>query len=253
MAEQKAVQLVSLVVVVEVRGETRHMGENCLQKLAGPPGTGSRGERREWMVSGRKEVDKGLTRRGETHESPKTCWPHIRPGTIGWPGKGDSDFHCISFYFAHPRALGFPVFRVARSPQSPTLEIRPLCSVIPSEKGGGDIPKLLCMFPTLMPGGMPDLSRQDQAGCPAACPSSAHQVVLPPDLRKNPLSEEKKASLLGVGICVQSPIILSTPCLLQCEAPHLPLSCTREEEGPQIAPSFLHSTVLYPEPSKAIH
>lgn len=56
MAEQKAVQLVSLVVVVEVRGETRHMGENCLQKLAGPPGTGSRGERREWMVSGRKEV-----------------------------------------------------------------------------------------------------------------------------------------------------------------------------------------------------
>lgn len=54
MAEQKAVQLVSLVVVVEVRGETRHMGENCLQKLAGPPGTGSRGERREWMVSGRK-------------------------------------------------------------------------------------------------------------------------------------------------------------------------------------------------------
>lgn len=56
VAEQKAVRLVSLVVVAEVRGETRHMGENCLQKLAGPTGAGSRGECREWMVSGKKEV-----------------------------------------------------------------------------------------------------------------------------------------------------------------------------------------------------
>lgn len=68
-----------------------------------------------------------------------------------------------------------------------------------------------------------------------------------------PLSEEKEAPLPGVGIRAQTPVILPLPYLLQCGAPRLPLSCTREEEAPQIPPSFLHGTVLYPEASKAIH
>lgn len=124
--------------------------------------------------------------------------------------------------------------------------------------GKRTIPKLLCMSPQwhFLPRcqtGLLGVSRQDQAGCLAACPSSVHQVILPPDLRKNPLSEEKEAPLPGVGICVQNPVILCIPYLLQCGVPHLPLSCTREEECPQILPSFLHGTVLYSEPSKALH
>lgn len=59
-------------------------------------------------------------------------------------------------------------------------------------------------FLILVPGGMTDVSRQDPSGCPAACPSSAHQATLPPDLRKNPLSEEKEAPLLEPLICLFS-------------------------------------------------
>lgn len=49
MAEQKAAQLVFLVVAVEVRSESRHMGPNWLWKLAGPLGTESCAGCRAWM------------------------------------------------------------------------------------------------------------------------------------------------------------------------------------------------------------
>lgn len=114
---------------------------------------------------------------------------------IGWPGRGDSDFHHISFYFALPRVLGFPMLGVAGLSQSPASEIQPLllgCLVIPSGKGKekGDDPRAPVYvapvrFLALVPGGVPDVSRQDQAGCPAACPSLAHRIILSPDLRKN--------------------------------------------------------------------
>lgn len=85
---------------------------------------------------------------------------------------------------------------------------------------------------SLVPGGMPGVSRQDQSGCPAACPSA--QPTEPPFPwllgKKYPLYEEQ---------------FLHKSLFAKASWPFLaPTGCnpfwTEEEGGPQIPPPFLH-------------